>query len=201
VSTEDVTASVASRRQTILRAALKCFLDNSVSATTIDDLRQQSEASVGSIYHHFGSKEGLAAQLYLQIMRDYQNAFLATLRESGGACEGITGTVRYHLKWVSSEPDRARYLFHYREHEVIRTSDGAVQALNAQFYGEAAAWLRTHVDRGHITSMPPRLYQALWMGPTLEYARQWVATAGTHSELLDVEPALTQAAWDALRSR
>jgi AcrR family transcriptional regulator len=204
VSTEDATATrteQASRRQIILRAALECFLDNSVSATTIDDLRQHSEASVGSIYHHFGSKEGVAAQLYLQIMSDYQTAFLDTLRQSRSARDGVMGTVRYHLQWVSSEPDRARYLFHYREHEVIRTSDGAIHALNAQFYAEATGWLRAHVDRGRIKAMPPRLYQALWMGPTLEYARQWVATSGAHSELLDVESTLTQAAWEALRSR
>jgi AcrR family transcriptional regulator len=202
VSTDAAAApDQTSRRQAILSAALQCFLDSSVSATTIDDLRLHSDASVGSIYHHFGSKEGVAAQLYLQIMSDYQGAFLDTLRRSRSARDGIMGTVRYHLHWVSSQPDRARYLFHYREHEVIRTSDGTIQALNAQFYAAATAWLRTHVAAGRIKSMPPRLYQALWMGPTLEYARQWVATAGPRSELSRVESALTRAAWEAVRSR
>ena len=189
-----------SRRQAILSAALECFLNNSVSATTIDDLRQHSDASVGSIYHHFGSKEGLAAQLYLEIMRDYQDAFLGTLRQSRSARDGVVGSVRYHLHWVASQPDRARYLFHYREHEVVRTTDGTVKALNTQFYAEAMVWLRAHVDRGRIKPLPPRLYQALWMGPTLEYARQWLATPGPRSELLNAELALTRAAWEALRS-
>jgi AcrR family transcriptional regulator len=190
-----------SRRQAILDAALECFLNNSVSATTVDDLRQRSEASVGSIYHHFGSKEGLAAQLYLESLRDYHDGYLSTLRDSRSARGGVVGSVRYHLRWVAIQPDRARYLFHYREHEVIRTSDGAVKALNIRFYGEATTWLRAHVDRGHIKPLPPRLYQALWMGPTLEYARQWMASASRQSELLDGEPALARAAWEALRAR
>ena len=84
---------------------------------------------------------------------------------------------------------------------MIRTSDGAVKALNIQFYGEATTWLRAYVDRGHIAPMPPRLYQALWMGPTLEYARQWMASASRQSELLECEPALARAAWEALRAR
>lgn len=190
----------ASRRQEILSAALECFLNNSVSATTIDEVRQRCEASVGSIYHHFGSKEGLAAQLYLEILRDYHDAFLSTLQQSRSARDGIVGTVGYHLRWVASQSDRARYLFHYREHEVMRSSDGAVNALNAQFYAEATRWLRSHVDHGRIKPLPPRLYQALWMGPTLEYARLWLASAGRRSELLDAESALTRATWEALRA-
>jgi AcrR family transcriptional regulator len=189
-----------SRRQAILSAALECFLNNSVSATTVDDLRERSEASVGSIYHHFGSKEGLAGQLYLEILRDYHEAYLSTLRQSRNARDGVMGSVRHHLRWVAAQPDRARYLFHYREHEVVRTSDGAVKALNANFYAEATVWLRAHVDAGRIKPLPPRLYQALWMGPTLEYARQWLASETRQSELLEAESALTRAAWDALRA-
>jgi AcrR family transcriptional regulator len=189
-----------SRRQAILSAALDCFLDNTVSATTVDDVRRRCDASVGSIYHHFGSKEGLAGQLYLEIQRDYHRAYLDTLRDSRRAREGVTGAVRHHLRWVASQPDRARYLFHYREHEVIRASDGAAAALNAEFYAEATQWLRAHVDRGRIKPLPPRLYQALWMGPTLEYARQWVASDGRLAELTAAEKALTRSAWEALRA-
>jgi AcrR family transcriptional regulator len=188
-----------SRRQAILSAALECFLNNSVSATTVDDLRQRCDASVGSIYHHFGSKEGLAGQLYLEILRDYHEAYLAALRQSRSARDGVVGSVRHHLHWVAAQPDRARYLFHCREHEVVRTTDGAVKAQNAQFYAEATVWLRAHVDQGRIKALSPRLYQALWMGPTLEYARQWLASAGRQAELLEAEPVLARAAWDALK--
>ena len=81
---------------------------------------------------------------------------------------------------------------------MVRISDGAVRAQNIQFYAEATLWLRAHVDQGRIKPLPPRLYQALWMGPTLEYARQWLASPSRQSELLEAEPALAGAAWDAL---
>jgi AcrR family transcriptional regulator len=39
-------------------------------------VRELSGASTGSIYHHFGDKEGLAAALYIEAMRDVLYAVL-----------------------------------------------------------------------------------------------------------------------------
>jgi len=36
------------------------------------DIRVRARASIGSIYHHFRSKEQLAAALYVEGLRDYQ---------------------------------------------------------------------------------------------------------------------------------
>src|SRR6266699_2582990 len=115
---ETLTAVDESRRQAILEAALKCILLKSVAGTTIDDLRLRSGVSVGCIYHHFGSKEGLAAELYLHTLRDYQHAYLAALGTSRSARAGVEGAVRHHLRWVAASPNRARYLFRCREPEV-----------------------------------------------------------------------------------
>jgi AcrR family transcriptional regulator len=190
----------ASRREAILDAALECFLLNSVAGTTIDDLRLRSGASVGSIYHHFGSKERLAAELYLETLREYQGAFIAALHTSRSARAGVEGAVHHHLRWVAARPDRASYLFHCREPEVNAASDEAAKALNAGFYTQAAEWLLAQVDRGRIRALRPELYHALWMGPSLEFARQWLAGARRRADLLAAEAPLAQAAWGALRA-
>ena len=194
------TAVDGTRRDAILRAALECFLIKSVASTTIDDVRLRSGASIGSIYHHFDSKEGLAAELYLETLGDYHDAFLAALHTSPSARAGIEGTVGHHLRWVAANPDRARYLFHCREPEVIASSDAAAHQLNVRFYTEAANWLGEHIERGRIRALSPRLCQALWMGPTLEFARQWLAGAGRRTELREAESPLGKAAWDALKA-
>jgi AcrR family transcriptional regulator len=189
-----------SRRQAILDAALDCFLTSGVARATIDDLRVKSGASVGCIYHHFGSKERLAAELYLDTLADYHQAFLATLRASRSARAGIEGAVHHHLRWVADQPQRANYLFHCREQEVTALSDDAAKALNASFYREAGAWLAGHARSGRIRTLPAPLYHALWMGPSLEYARQWLASKHPRSELLAGGPRLAEAAWSALKS-
>lgn len=193
--------ATAPRRAAILDAALACFLAKSVSATTVDDIRQRSGASVGSIYHFFGSKNGLAAQLYLDTLADHHDAYLGALTASRSARAGITGSVRAHLRWVAANRDRARYVFNWRELEVIDRRDEGLTCLNERFYAAASDWLEGHVRAGRIRALPPRMFQSLWMGPTLEYARLWMARPTSSAELLHAQDALADAAWDAVRQR
>lgn len=193
------TALDESRRATILDAALDCFLLHGVAGTTIDDLRLASGASVGCIYHHFGSKEQLAAALYVQILASYHDAFLASLKTSRSARAGVEGAVRHHLRWVAARPSQAKYLFHCREPEVVSETNRAARQLNVSFYAEAAAWLADHVSNGRIRALAPELYHALWMGPSLEYTRQWLAGNNRSRDQLTGERHLTEAAWNALK--
>lgn len=187
------------RRSAILDAALSVFLKSGVAGTKVEALHRASGASVGSIYHFFGSKEGVAAELYLETLRDYFDSYLAALHAASSARGGIEGTVRTHLEWVAANELRARFLFHCREYEIIDESRPAITALNEHFYAEATAWLQPHVDKGRIKPLPPRLCQALWMGPCVEYARLWLARS-TDFDMLGAAPVLGRAAWNAVKA-
>jgi AcrR family transcriptional regulator len=190
-----------SLRRAILDAALESFLVDGVSGTTIDQVRRRSGASVGCIYHHFGSKERLAADLYLEILREYQLEFLTALRSSGNPRVGVEGAVHRHFRWVARHTDRANYLFHCREPEVTAAFDASARNLNAAFYAEAGAWLGRHVDEGQIRLLPAALYHALWMGPSLEYSRQWLGRRPRRTaELKATAPIVADAAWHALKA-
>lgn len=189
------------RRQAILDAALECFLAYSVSGTKIDAIRDRSGASVGSIYHFFGSKDRLAAQLYVEVLADHHANYLDALRTSGSAKAGVTGAVNAHLRWVAANRDRARYVFNWRELEVIDRGEPAVAALNEELYRVASEWLAGHVRAGRIRLLSPRMFQALWMGATLEYARLWMAHPTSAADLIDVGDTLADAAWHAVRGR
>jgi AcrR family transcriptional regulator len=191
----------APRRQAILDGALSCFLRSGVTGTTIDAIHRESGASVGSIYHFFGSKEGVAADLYLDTLRDYFDTYLAALRSGRSARAGIQGSVRVHLNWVVTHEARAKYLFHCRELDVIEESVPAIARLSEQFYHQANAWLAPHVEHGRIKSLSPRLCQALWMGPSVEYARLWLARSGESFDILDAQSTLARAAWDSIKGR
>ena len=69
-------ASSRARREAILDAALECFSTLGYEQTTLADIRAKAGASTGSIYHHFGSKERIAADLYLDGVRQTQEAGL-----------------------------------------------------------------------------------------------------------------------------
>ncbi len=188
------------RRQEILLAALDCFTVSGVEATTIDDIRARSGASVGSIYHHFGSKEKLAAALYLEALRDYQSGFLRELKRHGDAESDIRAIVKYHLTWVSKNANRARYLLGVREADFMVEAADALKDMNAHYTEAVVAWRQPYVDTGVIVDLPADLYRPLLVGPLHEFSRQWLAGRGT-TTMKEAQRVLAEAVWQALIGR
>lgn len=185
------------RRQVILDAALQAFAERGTAAATVDDVRRRSGASVGSIYHHFGDKEGLAAALYVEGLRSYQEGFLTVLRREGGAERAeraVKALVRHHLRWVAAHPDLARFL-------LAGQPPGAAEAitpLNRELFGRMTEWFERQVDTGSMRPLPRDLLYATLIGPAQEFSRHWLE-GRTQSSMKTAERALAQAAWDSLR--
>ena len=107
----------------ILQAAPHLFLEKGFGVTTLDQILEQSESSVGSFYHHFRSKVNVAAALYLETLEASQAAFLTELQLHPDAQGGVEGAVRHHLSGTGRNPERATYLMHCREPEVTEASE------------------------------------------------------------------------------
>ena len=183
------------RRRAILDAALQRFIENGVAATTIEDIRRASGASVGSIYHHFADKETIAAAVYADGIARYQDAFLAELRRHAAAEPGIRGTVGRHLRWTAENRDLAWFLFHERE---TAGADEDLRRLNRDAFAEVRAWLAPHVHYGAVRDLDVTLQYALWLGPSQEYCRHWLA-GRTRRSPRAVADELGEAAWNALK--
>ena len=190
--------ATARRRAQILDAALACFTQKGYAATTMADVRTASGASIGSIYHHFASKEELAAALHLEGLRDYQRGVTAVLRAHEDAEAGIRAIVRHHLHWVAANADLARYLLTSREAEVVLATGGPLREMNRAFFGEIEAWLEPHRAAGRIRRLPFDVHHAILIGPSQELARHWLAGRAT-SDLQAVSGQLAAAAWNALK--
>src|SRR5712691_1689574 len=149
------------RRDEILEAALHAFLEKGVAGATIDDVRARSGASVGSIYHHFGSKERLAAQLYVETLRGYQAGLLAELGRRRSAQASVRAIVRHHLRWIAEHPDRARYLFAQREPEVVAEAREPLRDLNRSLFGAVRDWIAAHAERGELRALPFDVFYAI----------------------------------------
>ena len=174
-------------------------------------IRERSRASTGSIYHHFTSKERLAAAVYLEGILDWQRGFAAELERQRDARSGIMGIARYHLKWVEDHPDWARFLFQMRHAEFMAAAEERISRANDHFYGRVAGWFQPHIASGALRRMPGELFISILMGPSQDFAKIWV-TRHTGPKPrpgpglapgLDLEraaKALGEAAWRALRA-
>jgi AcrR family transcriptional regulator len=181
---------MAERKQEILDAALRAFTDKGYAAATVADVRELSGASTGSIYHHFGDKEGLAAALYVEALRDYQRGFLEVLRRETDPERGVKALVRHHLRWVAGHPDLARFLLAGRPPGVAEQLEG----MNREVFAAAASWLE---DRG-LRPLARDVFYAVLIGPAQEFCRHWLA-GRTRTSIRTAERALAEAAWRALR--
>ena len=183
-----------SRRDEILSAALGCFVRQGYTATTIEDIRRKSGASVGSLYHHFGGKDRIAAAIYVAGLAAYQAAFLALLEEHDDTRAAVEALVRHHLRWVGDHADLARFLLAVRETEVVAAATPELRRRNRAFFAAVRDWFSRHPE---LPDLPPDLLEPLLLGPAQEYTRHRLAGRATTTPE-QAEPVLAVVVWYAL---
>jgi AcrR family transcriptional regulator len=176
------TLSGERRRTEILEAALRCFDRQGIHATTIEDIRAESGASIGSIYHQFESKDEILAQIYCRAISTYGDGLTAALHSKRNVKQGVRAAVGFHVRWISTHQALARIMLRWDESELTETGQTMLGEETRRFGKELGLWLREAVARGEIRSMSPELYAALFMGPLLEYGRRMVRGASAKDE-------------------
>src|SRR5689334_15260395 len=173
---------MSERRQAILDTALELFLDEEGDAT-IEEICRRSGASNGSVYHHFGSKDGIAAELTARFLGDYQEGFLAALEDGG-----VKAAVAHHLRWVTEHPEWARFLLRHA------TGGERLAALNRDFYAAVDGWFACN----KLRDLPLDVRAAILIGPAQEISRAWLDGRST-TRPDEAAGALGEAAWRALK--
>ena len=188
------TRQETSKRQALLDAALQCFLEHGVVETTMEHVLARSGASVGSLYHHFGGKEGLADSLYVECLSAYHHDAFARLDAAVDAEAGVRSVVEHHLDWIVGHTDRAKFLLAYRDHE-IRAASEELRSLNRVFFGRLEHWIG---ERAAVTLPPLPAVISQWIGPTHNFSRHWL-TRQVRVGPDEVRSFLADSAWYALR--
>lgn len=193
--TRSATLSGELRRTEILDAALLCFDRQGVTATTIDDIRTESGASIGSIYHQFASKDEILTHLYCQAVSAYRAGLTQALRSKRHPKQGLRAAVDFHIEWIDTHRPLARIMLRWDESELSEAGQSMLGEETRRFGKELGVWLKEAAASGDIRSMTPELYAALLIGPLLEYGRRAVRGAAIGRE---VHRELANGIWRAL---
>lgn len=193
--------STSGRRQDILDAALECFSTVGYEQTTLADIRQRAGASTGSIYHHFGSKERIAAALYLEGLRQTQDAGIEALLRTRTARTGVAALVAAYVDWVVANPAFAAFLFGMRHAPFVDEEEQTIGDLNSRVHEQARRWFADRVAAGELPRIDPAMRSALVFGPCRQWAGAWLrgATSTTPEQAKRQIATAALAALQALR--
>jgi AcrR family transcriptional regulator len=186
------------RRQEILDAALECFSSKGFGASTMAEIRARAGASTGSIYHHFKSKEQLAAELYLEGVQSAQQRGVAALLQHATTERGIQALVESLLDWVAENRKLAAFLFAMRNADFLQAVEQDLAQIHRQGIEAATDWFRARMLSGELPNVTPDVLRALLYGPAWHFAREWAA-AKADVPLDTAKRQLARAVWAGLR--
>ena len=185
-------------KQEILSSALTCFIEKGVENTTIADIRAASNVSVGSIYHHFGNKEGIVVALFLSGVEDHSRIQERALAEAETVEAGVKSVVRCYINWINDNPDWARFVFRYRS---LVENSGKTEQEKIQrkaHFERLRNWFSPYISNREIKKLPFEVYHALIIGPSQDFALRWLA-GKTKSKLIEHRELYAEAAWQAIK--
>ena len=193
-----IRAATPARRASILKAALDCFIGQGVEATTIDDICRASGASIGSLYHHFGNKEGVAAGLFIDGIQRLNADLLRKLTRCKTAEAGVRTVVTQYCDWVTKHRDIARYLLNSRDIAFPPETKDVLREIHRLHIIEVFRWFGPFVRDGQMKALPVETYVPIISGPIQDYTRYWLAGQVKDSPAR-MKAVFAAAAWNAVR--
>jgi AcrR family transcriptional regulator len=181
-------------KRDILAGALACFNDYGIEAATIDQIRVRCETSVGNIYHHFGSKEGIIAALFFAAMDDQCRVRDVSLRQAATLEQGVRAQVTSYVMWVVAEPELARFQFQSRSFLINEAAVKALKERNRERNQQFKEWLVGIPASNLIAGVASELLPSLIIGQSESYCRAWLA-GRVKTPPDQFITALTEAAW------
>ncbi|MFC0104948.1 TetR/AcrR family transcriptional regulator [Kibdelosporangium aridum] len=183
----------------LLTAALDVFDSSGHDGFTVHAVTAASGVSLGSLYHHFGNFDGLAAALYSRCMDELLDSLIAALDNVRAARTGIQAIVVAYLEFTRDNPAAARFIHASAYAGYLAAHADRVTAAKAPKLKVIAEWLRPHVAAGRLVAIAEPLVEILLIGPVAETARRWLSGMPG----LDIEQAikvLPERIWHSLRA-
>jgi len=186
------------RKDSVLKAALECFSRLGTEGATVQDIQREAGCSIGSIYHHFGSKEGIAEELFLDGISRFNEGMLRRLRRCADAEQSVRAVVSYYVEWSTRNRQLARYL-HSRDIDFTAEARARLTEIHRSYIADVFAWFAPFVAAGQMRLLPAETYVPLISGPIQEYVRRWLSGHSARSPR-QVRDIFGDAAWSAVRA-
>lgn len=182
------------RREAVLDAALRCFVEKGVLGTGIEDIRKTAGASPSSVYHLFGGLPGIVVALLTRTFERSITHLTTRVAEATTAEEAVHALVDGHLEWVQQNQDEARFMYQAMATELAGETRAAVLAAKDDLKRPLFESLSRFADA--LPSWPVLTTEFVLLGPAHEACRRYFA--GADVDLTWLRAHLPDLAWRSL---
>lgn len=102
-----------SRRSAILEVASRLFAEKGYDKAPTAEIAQEAGVAEGTLYHHFGSKEGIFLTIFEESVEEYLAGAEALAAKGTTGAATLRALVRFHFEFL--ERNRTRFLVILRD--------------------------------------------------------------------------------------
>lgn len=183
----------------LLDAALALFERRGWDGYTVHAVVAESGVSLGSLYHHFGSMDGLSAALYSRCMGALLEEIGESVEAQHGARSVVVTIVRAYLEFAARERTQAMFIHASPSTSFLSAHAARIAAEKAPRLERIIGRIRPHVQSGAIVALPEPLLETMIIGPVAEVSRRWIAGA-PGIDLDEASLLLPERVWRSVRA-
>ncbi len=145
-------ASKSSRniRERVLETAIHLFTQEGYFNTSVPDIVRESGVSTGSIYHHFGDKEGIAKALFNMLVERMGSAFEEIERKHDSAEARCRAVIELLFRITEEEPEVMAYMLFVKHSEFM---PGMSPICSSQPFSQMRGMVADGIKTGEVRQM------------------------------------------------
>jgi TetR/AcrR family transcriptional regulator, repressor of fatR-cypB operon len=103
----------------IMTSALDLFVERGFHNVSVHDVQRRANVSIGSIYNHFGSKEGLAKSLYYHLVKEFEEMVEDIIDEDLSIRERCNRLIWQLLEYTETRRNIVAFMLHAKHREFL----------------------------------------------------------------------------------
>lgn len=186
----------ADRKESILAAALACFVERGFHGTAIPQIAERADIAAGTIYHYFDSKEALVNALYRGWKQTIAARVFAAFPQAAPVREQFRVMWHEMVAFATAEPTAFAFI---ELHNHASYLDGASLAVDRTIKDFAHAMIARAQGAGLVKPLDAWLLMELVFGAFVGMMRaHWEGRLALDAALI---AGAEQACWDAIACR
>ena len=170
-------AKTLSRREKVVNTALKLIANGGFHASPMSELAKLSGVAIGTIYHHFPSKEDLFESVYLETCTHSARLIHEAISFKGKEMQRLSAAWSAFAAYLTQDPLRYHVLVQYRNSPTYVANKELEDSLTA-----VTALIKEGQKSGKMKKLPVPFLFELFVSSALGVARAKVVDRKKISE-------------------